>query len=61
MMKICAILKLIDLSVFEIFDHKMQIFWPHCHTAIFSHSLGVRLHVSFQVRTLYNHRRLSCF
>ena len=51
MMKICAILKLIDLSVFEIFDHKMQILWPHCHTAIFPTRWGF----VFMLASKYEH------
>ena len=32
-MNVCAYLevyRVIDVFVFEIFDHKLQVLWPHC-------------------------------
>jgi len=34
MIKICAYIDVLDLCVFEIFDHKMQSSWPRCWATV---------------------------
>jgi len=55
-------MKFVDLCVFEIFDHKMQISWPRCWatgvvmaTILCLTCWGGGPYVSFQVWTLYDH------